>query len=69
MRRPSEVPSKLNCGSPLENESSSRFAFPAAMGTWTAIGAPGEDSAAMGIGGDQGDNSAGNAGALYLFEL
>ena len=32
-----------------------------------AIGAEGEASAATGIGGDQGDNSALFAGAVYLF--
>ena len=38
-----------------------------AGGSTLAVGAPGEDSAAAGIGGDQADNSAGDAGALYVF--
>ncbi|AKS41280.1 hypothetical protein [Wenzhouxiangella marina] len=33
------------------------------------IGAPLEDSAALGVGGDQQDDSASNAGAAYLFSL
>jgi len=32
-----------------------------------AVGAPGEASAATGIGGNQADNAASNAGAVYLF--
>jgi hypothetical protein len=32
-----------------------------------AVGAPDEDSAATGIGGDQADNSAASAGAVYVF--
>lgn len=32
-----------------------------------AVGSDGEDSAAAGIGGDQGDNSAFSAGAVYVF--
>jgi hypothetical protein len=36
-------------------------------GNTLAVGAAGEDSAATSIGGSQGDNSAGNAGAVYLF--
>jgi hypothetical protein len=39
----------------------------AAEGTTLAVGAYGEDSNATGIGGDQSDNSASNAGAVYLF--
>jgi len=38
-----------------------------ADGTALAIGASGEDSAALGVGGDQTDNSAQNAGAAYVF--
>jgi len=33
-----------------------------------AVGAPGEDSAAGGVNGNQGDNSLLNSGAVYLFE-
>ncbi len=36
-------------------------------GNTLAVGAPGEDSAATGINGNQGDNSAANAGAVYVF--
>ena len=31
------------------------------------VGATGEDSAAQGVDGDQGDNSASSAGAAYVF--
>lgn len=36
-------------------------------GNTLAIGAPGEDSAATGINGDQGDNSSRGRGAVYVF--
>jgi hypothetical protein len=36
-------------------------------GTTLAVGAPNEDSAAKGINGKQGDDSADEAGAVYLF--
>jgi len=39
----------------------------AVSGNWIAAGAFGEDSAATGIDGDAKDNSAGGAGAVYLF--
>jgi hypothetical protein len=39
----------------------------AADGSTLAVGAPGESSNAIGIGGNQGDSSAFNAGALYIF--
>jgi hypothetical protein len=38
-----------------------------ADGNTLAVGAPYEDSAATGIGGDQANNSAGSAGAVYVF--
>jgi cysteine-rich repeat protein len=38
-----------------------------ADGSTLAVGASGEDSAATGIGGDQADNAASNAGAVYVF--
>ena len=38
-----------------------------ADGATLAVGAPGEDSAAAGIGGDQADDSAPDAGAVYVF--
>ena len=38
-----------------------------ADGTTLAVSAPGEDSIATGIGGDQKDNSAQQAGAVYVF--
>jgi hypothetical protein len=37
-------------------------------GQWMAVGAPSEDSSAIGINGFQGDNSAGYSGAVYLFQ-
>lgn len=36
-------------------------------GNTLAVGASGEDSNAIGVGGAQGDNSASNSGAVYLF--
>jgi hypothetical protein len=36
-------------------------------GNTMAVGAPGEDSAATGIDGDQTDGSEGNSGAVYLY--
>lgn len=36
-------------------------------GTTLAVGAPGEDSAATGIGGNQADNSATDSGAVYVY--
>jgi len=36
-------------------------------GTTLLVGAPGEDSAATGVDGDAGDDSAGNSGAAYVF--
>jgi hypothetical protein len=36
-------------------------------GDTLTVGAPGEDSAATGVNGNQADNSAGNAGAVYAF--
>lgn len=41
----------------------------AISGTTALIGVPNEDSNANGIGGDETDNSATNAGAAYLFDL
>jgi hypothetical protein len=38
-------------------------------GKTLAVGVPGEDSSATGINGDQADNSAWGAGAVYLFRL
>jgi cysteine-rich repeat protein len=38
-----------------------------ADGSTLAVGAPGEDSAATGINGNQADNSASGAGAVYVF--
>ncbi len=39
----------------------------AVRGDFIAVGAPGEDSASVGVGGDQRDNSAARAGAVYVF--
>jgi hypothetical protein len=41
----------------------------AVSGDTVVVGAPNEDSAAMGVNGDQSDNSATNAGAAYVFVL
>ncbi len=38
-----------------------------ANGKIMAVGAPGEDSAATRIGGDQSDNSAEDSGAVYIY--
>ena len=38
-----------------------------ADGSTLAVGSPDEDSAANGVGGDQADNSANDAGAVYVF--
>jgi hypothetical protein len=46
------------------------FGFSVALsgdGSTLAVGAPNEDSAATGIGGNQADNTAPNAGAAYVF--
>jgi FG-GAP repeat len=39
----------------------------AVSGDTLAVTSPGEDSSAIGINGDQGDNSAADAGAVYIF--
>ena len=36
-------------------------------GNTLALGAPGEDSVATGVGGDQTDNTGSNVGAVYLY--
>jgi len=41
----------------------------AMSGDTLVVGAPGEDSAATGVNGNQGDNSAARAGAAYVFVL
>lgn len=38
-------------------------------GTLIAVGAPGEDSAARGVDGDQADNNAEDTGAVYVYRL
>jgi len=51
-------------------ESEDRFGAAVAIeGDRIVVGAPGEDSAATGIDGDQSDNSAFGSGAAYVFEL
>jgi hypothetical protein len=46
-----------------------RFGFPVALsGSRVAVSARGEDSAATGIDGDEGDNSAEFSGAVYVFQ-
>jgi len=45
-----------------------QFGFSVAMSdTWVVIGAPGEDSSAEGVNGNQADNSANGSGAAYVF--
>ena len=39
-----------------------------ADGTRLAVGAPNEDSSAMGVGGDQASNATSNSGAAYVFQ-
>ncbi|MCA8944156.1 MAG: integrin, partial [Planctomycetes bacterium] len=47
---------------------SDNFGFAVAIdGDTIAVGAIGEDSAAVGVGGDQSDNSSSNSGAVYVF--
>jgi hypothetical protein len=41
----------------------------AISGDTVVVGAPGEDSAATGVNGDQASDAAGNSGAVYLFSL
>lgn len=51
-------------------EEDDRFGYNIALssdGTTLAVGAPNEDSASTGINGNQADNTASNAGAVYLF--
>ncbi len=36
-------------------------------GAWLAVGAPEEDSSAMGVDGDESDNEAAGSGAVYMF--
>ena len=49
--------------------SSDQFGWSVALdGDTLAVGAPGEDSRATGVGGDQLDDSASNSGAAYVFE-
>ena len=45
------------------------FGRVALSGDTLVVGAQGEDSAATGVNGDQGDNSVDRAGAAYVFEL
>jgi trimeric autotransporter adhesin len=51
-------------------EAGDEFGFPVALsadGKTAAVGARLEDSSAKGVGGDQSDNTATNAGAVYVF--
>ena len=50
-------------------DSSDGFGRMALSGDTLVVGAPGESSAATGVNGDQGDNSAPLAGAAYIFEI
>jgi len=46
-----------------------RFGYSVALdGSVLAVGAQGEDSAAMGVNGDQSSNAAADSGAVYVFE-
>jgi len=46
-----------------------RFGIPALSGNTLAISARWEDSSAVGVGGDQTNDDAGDAGAVYLFTI
>ncbi|MBK7151017.1 MAG: FG-GAP repeat protein [Sandaracinaceae bacterium] len=49
-------------------QGSDRFGFTVAVsGDTIAVGAPGEDSAAPGVNGDEADNSLESTGAVYVF--
>lgn len=51
-------------------EAGDRFGWTVALsgdGTTLAVGAPGEDSKAAGVGGNQSDNSATDSGAVYIY--
>jgi len=53
---------------PFNTDAGDAFGFSVALeGDTLAVGAIGESSAALGIGGDRFDNSARNAGAVYVF--
>jgi hypothetical protein len=52
-------------------ETNDDFGFSVALtgdGSTLAVGAFGEDSAATGVGGNQADNSASQAGAVYVYQ-
>jgi FG-GAP repeat protein len=60
-----------NTGVVSQFEAVDLFGFSVAVsgdGSTLAVGARGEASAATGIGGDQADNSASKAGAVYVFQ-
>jgi hypothetical protein len=49
-------------------DSGDRFGYSVAIsGDTVAVGAPGEDSVATGVNGNQGDNTASHSGAMYVF--
>ena len=50
-------------------EAGDGFGRMALSGDTLVVGATAEDSAAQGVNGDQGDNSASSAGAAYIFEI
>lgn len=55
---------------PPNSDAGDRFGMPIALsadGNTLAVGAPNEDSNARTVGGDQGNNSAGEAGAAYIY--
>lgn len=59
---------RLASSNPDQYDSFGRSVSISSDGQWMAVGAPGEGSSAIGINGFQGDNSAGNSGAVYLFQ-
>ncbi len=62
------IKSSNSDGAPFQPGSGDRFGIAVALYDNTlAVGAPGEDSSATGINGDEDDNSADNAGAVYIF--
>jgi hypothetical protein len=60
----------IKASNPGERDDGDTFGYAIALsddGATLAVGAPSEDSAATGINGNQGDNSAVGAGAVYVF--
>jgi len=62
------VPSQLAYLKSSNSEANDQFGQSVAIsGNTMVVGAPNEDSAAIGVNGNQGDNNASNSGAAYVF--